>query len=185
MTKPFRFSFIIGRFQPVHRGHEALIDAALWNSDHALVVIGSAQENGTARNPFTAQEREQWLRTIYGDRIHVLALPDLTNEDDHSLCWGDYLLDAVQRYGESRGWPPLDLVVEGEETGRAKWFAESRLRGIGRLTFPRPDDAVSATWLRAMIREGRDEAWTKQVHPALIEPYRATRDRLLALWDAP
>ncbi|MFC4101781.1 adenylyltransferase/cytidyltransferase family protein [Paenibacillus xanthanilyticus] len=183
MTKPFQFGFIIGRFQPVHRGHEKLIDAALAIAERVLVVIGSAQESGTARNPFTAGEREQWLRCIYGERIHVLALPDLTNENDHSRSWGDYLLNAVECYGASQGWPALDLIIEGDENGRGSWFAEDRVHRLGRLTFPRPEGALSATWLRTRIREGREEAWERQVHPALIESYRELRGRLLALRD--
>ncbi|MFB9328546.1 adenylyltransferase/cytidyltransferase family protein [Paenibacillus aurantiacus] len=184
MTQPFRFGFIIGRFQPVHRGHEALIDAALAIAEHVLVVIGSAQESGTSRNPFTAQERERWLRQIYGDRIHVLALNDLTNEHDHSTSWGDYLLDAVEDYAKAKGLPPPDLVIEGEESGRERWFAEERIRRLDRLTFPRPDGAVSATWLRTMIREGQESVWRTQVHPELVVPYRELRGALLALREA-
>ncbi|TYP79523.1 adenylyltransferase/cytidyltransferase family protein [Paenibacillus methanolicus] len=185
MTKPFQFGFIIGRFQPVHRGHEKLIDAALAIAERVLVVIGSAQESGTARNPFAANEREQWLRRIYGDRIHVLALPDLTNENDHSRSWGDYLLHAVDSYGASQRWPALDLIIEGEENGRGSWFGEERALRLGRLTFPRQEGALSATWLRTMIREGREESWARKVHPVLIESYRELQDRLLALRDLP
>jgi nicotinamide-nucleotide adenylyltransferase len=47
----------VGRFQPFHKGHLALVKAALAVVDKLYIVIGSAQESHTERNPFTAGER--------------------------------------------------------------------------------------------------------------------------------
>jgi nicotinamide-nucleotide adenylyltransferase len=47
----------VGRFQPFHKGHLALVKSALKEVDKLYIVIGSAQESHTERNPFTAGER--------------------------------------------------------------------------------------------------------------------------------
>ena len=49
--------FYIGRFQPYHEGHHAMIDRIREEIDELVVGIGSADQSHTARNPFTAGER--------------------------------------------------------------------------------------------------------------------------------
>ena len=91
---------IVGRFQTFHKGHQSLVDAGLSLCDRILILIGSAQESGTERNPFNIATRIDVIRSVYEDnkRVSVYALPDLTHEDDLSPEWGRYLLDQVDRY---------------------------------------------------------------------------------------
>ena len=49
--------FYIGRFQPFHEGHHAMIDRIREDVDELVVGIGSADKSHTVRNPFTAGER--------------------------------------------------------------------------------------------------------------------------------
>ncbi|MBB3112296.1 nicotinamide-nucleotide adenylyltransferase [Paenibacillus phyllosphaerae] len=182
--KAFRFGFLIGRFQFVHEGHARLIESALALCEHVLVVVGSAQASGTKRNPFSAKLRESWLRQRYGDRIHTLLLPDYTNEGDHSFEWGAYLLQAVRHYGAAQEWPALDLIVEGEESGRDAWFMRELVQEVGRLIVPRPEEAVSATRIRRAITGQEPYDWQAHVHPALHEAYAGQRDYLIKLEQA-
>ncbi|KJE49171.1 MULTISPECIES: nicotinamide-nucleotide adenylyltransferase [Acidiplasma] len=50
-------AFIIGRFQPFHKGHLEIIKTILKDNDHVIIGIGSAQFSHTLTNPFTAGER--------------------------------------------------------------------------------------------------------------------------------
>lgn len=47
----------IGRFQPFHFGHLAVIRRALAEARHVLVLVGSAHRPRSIRDPFTAAER--------------------------------------------------------------------------------------------------------------------------------
>lgn len=49
--------FCIGRYQPYHNGHHALIEEIVDDLDELVVGIGSAGDSHTMRNPFTAGER--------------------------------------------------------------------------------------------------------------------------------
>lgn len=49
---------LIGRFQPLHAGHLALLDEALRTARDVVVVLGSAHAARSVRNPFTWQERQ-------------------------------------------------------------------------------------------------------------------------------
>jgi bifunctional NMN adenylyltransferase/nudix hydrolase len=48
---------VIGRFQPFHLGHLALLEHALALAPRALLVVGSARGPRLAKNPFTETER--------------------------------------------------------------------------------------------------------------------------------
>jgi bifunctional NMN adenylyltransferase/nudix hydrolase len=48
---------LIGRFQPFHHGHAALLKLALSSAARVVVVLGSAFRARNAKNPFTWEER--------------------------------------------------------------------------------------------------------------------------------
>ena len=52
----------IGRFEPVHNGHMALLQHALGGARQVIVVLGSAWQVRSPKNPFTWQERADMVR---------------------------------------------------------------------------------------------------------------------------
>jgi bifunctional NMN adenylyltransferase/nudix hydrolase len=59
---PHSLSVYIGRFQPFHSAHLALLIHALQLAPRCVVVLGSALRARTPQNPFTWQERAQMIR---------------------------------------------------------------------------------------------------------------------------
>ena len=74
----------IGRFEPVHNGHMALLQRALDSAQQVIVVVGSAWQARSPKNPFTWQEREAMLRDALPpadrSRVRVLPVRDYYNE---------------------------------------------------------------------------------------------------------
>lgn len=67
----------IGRFSPFHKGHEHIIQTALSVSDYTFVLVGSAYESRTVRNPFTVEERMHMISsTVKSSKMCVLPLED-------------------------------------------------------------------------------------------------------------
>jgi bifunctional NMN adenylyltransferase/nudix hydrolase len=81
---PYRLSVYIGRFQPFHCGHLALLIHALQLAPRCVVVVGSAFRARTAHNPFTWQERAQMVRASLPvqdqDRVDFLPVRDYFDE---------------------------------------------------------------------------------------------------------
>lgn len=71
-----KFGLFIGRFQPFHKGHKSIIDKIIADGYTPVILIGSVQEFRTFKNPFTYIEREQMLRSVYGDSILITPLCD-------------------------------------------------------------------------------------------------------------
>jgi nicotinamide-nucleotide adenylyltransferase len=74
-------SLVVGRFQPLHKGHMDVISKCAAESEHITIGIGSAQCSHTAENPFTAGERymmiNKSLREAGIDNYSIVPIEDL------------------------------------------------------------------------------------------------------------
>jgi bifunctional NMN adenylyltransferase/nudix hydrolase len=84
--KPFDFLVFIGRFQPFHNGHLAVVQASLKHAEQLIVLCGSAHQPRSTRNPWTVMERESMIRGCLSDeesaRVHVSPLMDVLYNDE-------------------------------------------------------------------------------------------------------
>lgn len=75
----------VGRFQPFHLGHAALLQQALSTATHCVVVVGSAFQARTPKNPFSWQERAEMIRLAVPEadrpRLHFVPVRDYYNEE--------------------------------------------------------------------------------------------------------
>jgi nicotinamide-nucleotide adenylyltransferase len=61
------YSLVVGRFQPLHKGHMDVIRKCAEESEHLTIGIGSAQYSHTPENPFTAGERYMMINKSLRD----------------------------------------------------------------------------------------------------------------------
>lgn len=177
--KPYDTGLICGRFQTFHKGHEKLVDTGLLLCDRLLILIGSAQECGTERNPLNINTRTKMLREIYGDspNIMIYGLSDMTNENDICPEWGRYLLDNVDRYI----YKNPDVMIYGNDESRSQWFDKKDLKNTTELIINRAELPISATMLRQLMLEDNRKEWMKWVNPRLHKMYDELRSELLSV----
>ena len=76
----------IGRFQPPHLGHLAIIREALKQARQVIVLVGSAWQARSLRNPWTFDERQAMIRSGFDDqdnqRLEITPLLDALYNDD-------------------------------------------------------------------------------------------------------
>lgn len=84
MNKAFDYLIFIGRFQPFHLAHLAVIEEALKHSQQAIILLGSAQPERTLKNIFSVAEREQMILAAFSpeqqQRIRFGALVDVYDD---------------------------------------------------------------------------------------------------------
>ncbi|MPM26380.1 Bifunctional NMN adenylyltransferase/Nudix hydrolase [bioreactor metagenome] len=70
-------AILIGRFEPVHSGHLALLTQALASAHRVIIIVGSAFQARTPKNPFTWKERAEMLlgSLIDAERARVDVVP--------------------------------------------------------------------------------------------------------------
>ncbi|MEE3213299.1 MAG: nicotinamide-nucleotide adenylyltransferase, partial [Thermoproteota archaeon] len=90
--------FLIGRFQPFHLGHLEAVNFALSKVDQLYIGIGSSNKSNELRNPFTADERNQMIKSsleeIIMKRVSLYNIPDV---DDHSK-WTESIDKIIPKY---------------------------------------------------------------------------------------
>lgn len=153
MEKKYRCGLYIGRFQPIHIGHESIIRKMLKECNIVIVAIGSAQEHGTLRNPFNFYERKDLItnvfyREIISGRLIIIPLKDRENPSNDA-SWGDYVFDIVK----SLTTKTPDVIYEGEEDERSTWYDNLNVEIV---RVPRTDIPVSATKLREALADSGD-----------------------------
>lgn len=158
----------------IHLGHIDMIGKARDVCDRVVILVGSAQEAGTEKNPFSYEVRKKMLKAVFPeDRITVIPLPDAGL--GNNALWGEYILEKVK---EATGRLP-DLAVSGKEERRESWFSGPNGTGIAELTIPKTIP-LSATRMREWLIRGEEEKWKDSTAPALHEKYTELRKIILA-----
>jgi len=79
-----QYSLFIGRWQPFHKGHKALIEKVLKEGKNVLIAIRDTERNED--NPYTVRQRKRMIRKAmkeWGDRVKIIVIPDVIE-----VCYG-------------------------------------------------------------------------------------------------
>ncbi len=148
-----------GRFQPPHKGHVSAIKYALDLADELVVIIGSAQDSFSIKNPLTAGERLYLLRLVLskelGDdfckRVYVVPIMDI----EMNKVWVQYLRMLLGDFDGVVSGNPLVLQL----------FNDMGLAAIRQPMFNR--ESCSGTKIRQLIIDG-SSSWTSCVPEYLV-----------------
>lgn len=165
-----KYAIIVGRFQPFHIGHQSLVDKAIQDGLEPLIIIGSANESGTEKNPFTAKQRDNMIRLIYPD-IKTAALNDHPSYDRwlHMLIKfivtiTDQPLENSTIYLHEKEEDKHDYVFEGIKHYNESYCKMYKLIGLNTKSLPISDIDISATDIRKDL-EGNKHF----LHPKIYE----------------
>jgi len=199
---------LVGRFQPLHDAHLALLTRALAVASRCVVIIGSAFQARTPRNPFTWKERAETIRQALppADRDRVTLVPMRDYYDE--ARWVAAVREAVAALIPPEEAPRVTLVGHLQDATSAYlsafpgWTLDSvdRLPGAGgtqlrdALFGAQPADAHTPPAVDAMLAAFVDQvppstiaflrAWTAMPHYAeLAAEWRALR-RYRQAWRA-
>lgn len=110
--KKYKLAVFIGRFQPFHNGHKAVIEEGLKIAESVLVLIGSANGPRTLRNPFTYEERHRMIVDI-SPRIFTEPLGDHLYNDER---WVEDIQRIVSEYEDE------DIVLVGHSKDHSSYY---------------------------------------------------------------
>ncbi|SFV13622.1 bifunctional nicotinamide-nucleotide adenylyltransferase/Nudix hydroxylase [Pseudoduganella namucuonensis] len=154
-TRPdLQLAVLIGRFQPFHNGHAALLRKALASAPRAAIVLGSSFHARSAKNPFTADERAAMIGVTLSEeeRGRVTFLPIRDYYDDQK--WSA----AVQLRVEALAGEGAQIALVGHFKDDSSYylnhFPQWHLVAVAR------DDSADATALRRALFETEDMAVT-------------------------
>lgn len=111
----YDYAVCIGRFEPFHNAHRAVIEQALKLAAKAVILVGSAGKPRNIRNPWSAGERAVMIRASLPERDARLVIAPLHDHPYSDQAW----LAEVQR----------KLLAQATEDG----VAEPRVCLVGHL----------------------------------------------------
>lgn len=76
-----RCAFFIGRFQPLHAGHRALIQVALDEGKRVVVALMDTARD--AGNPYSLEDRRAMFAEVFGDAVELISIPPVGE-----VCYG-------------------------------------------------------------------------------------------------
>jgi len=89
MSKPY--GVFIGRFQPFHKGHEAIINEIIERGYTPVVIIGSIQESGTEKNPYDVTTRISKLQKVFPGIISF-GIKDYSTDEE----WIETIVETLK-----------------------------------------------------------------------------------------
>ena len=159
MSAKYRRLLFPGRFQPPHMGHVAAIRYALELAEELVIVIGSAQDSFSFKNPLTAGERLYLLNKVlvnelgpdYCRRVYVVPVMDI----EMNKVWVQYLRMLLGDFDGVVSGNPLVLRL----------FSDMGLAAIRQPMFNREE--CSGTKIRQLVLSGSD-SWKSCIPPYLL-----------------
>jgi len=159
-----KVAILIGRFQPLHRGHLFAIKKALEVGEKVIVGIGSSQEEGTKDNPWSYEVRRKMVEVgvrelgIKEAVITIWPVPDFPSDRE----WTEEILRELKQVGVRK--EEIVVVSNNEWTTRV-------LRGAG-LKIYEQGYKNRGEWEGYKIREirrRRGEEWRERVTEAIAK----------------
>jgi bifunctional NMN adenylyltransferase/nudix hydrolase len=171
------FIVCIGRFDPFHIGHHAVLRRALELGGRAIVLVGSADAPRSARNPWTYQEQAAMIRAAMGEDAARLAIRPLIDHLYNETAWvAEVQAQVAAAIAETGHQGPASVGLIGQE----KDVSSDDLRAFPQwdLVDVDPVAMLSATELRQHLFADDPEGQRlleANVPPAVFEILQAFR----------
>lgn len=108
----------IGRFQPFHNGHKAVIETALEQAKEVVIVVGSSFAARNIRNPFTFEERKTMIKAVFpSDNVKVVPVSDYPYDDNK---W----INAIMKIVKSTVPDAVDIGLIGHSKDSTSYYLE-------------------------------------------------------------
>lgn len=123
-----KHSLFIGRWQPFHEGHKALIETVL--SGNKPVVIGIRDTPLSPQNPYSMAERWAMINEAlkdYARLVRIIAIPDIDE-----ICYGRQVGYAIRRIDLAEGAEAISATKKRREAPKIVWLTGNS--GSGKTT---------------------------------------------------
>ena len=153
----------IGRFNPFHLGHAHILERALNTSKLVIVLIGSAGQARSIKNPFTFEERrsmiEVWHRDNGGDgpniKLIILPLRDFPYSNNLWIKTVQATVTAaIRKYNIDNDSLLTQVQLTGSDRDDSTWYLSAFPQWKTDFQTPWSADAnLSATSVRKVLYE--------------------------------
>jgi bifunctional NMN adenylyltransferase/nudix hydrolase len=98
MSKRYNTLVLIGRFQPFHNAHLEIVKRATALCDKLVIVVGSARQPRTYKNPFTFEERARMIRAATSGLSIQVSIEANIDTIYNDQAWAVRVQQAVAKH---------------------------------------------------------------------------------------
>lgn len=163
--KRFNLGMVVGRFEPIHLGHEKIIDISLNScSKTALLVTYNEQDKN---NPYSYEYVMHLINKIYSDEIKDgrLKIIPFKNDIKFNEKYGEKLIDTVSNVCLQNP----DFIVYGSDKNISKCFGENLRKDLFEIKVSRDEYNISATDIRNALQNNDIEFVRKNLDPKIYD----------------
>jgi len=137
---------IVGRFQPLHKGHEQIILKAEEQCDYLVILVGSANAARTIKNPWTYRERHKMITDFLNhqdlsiEEVQVLPLNDYKYSDTQWMQDVQQIADMFPTYKQK-----ILFGFEKEGNDYLQWFPQFQFKNL------ESTETINATRIRQSL----------------------------------
>ena len=138
----YNYSLIVGKFSPIHIGHEKLINKSLNISSKTLIFV-----TNSSSDKIDISKRINLIKRIYEKEISLnrLDIVEFKNPTVFNLEYGDLIFDKY--YEVLNSFP--EVIVYGNDKDISFCFREELIKKIDTIVVKR--DSVSSTKVRELL----------------------------------
>ncbi len=139
-----KVGLVIGRFQPLHNGHVALIQKAMDDNDVVLVLVGSQNKLTDYRNPFDIETRLGLLKEHFNqyDKMYFKGMDDYPNDEQ----WVEDVISRVNTINDNPTATTVYTSEKDEDFYRTNFIYNVEVS---------PSKGLNATDIRASVYDGK------------------------------
>jgi cytidyltransferase-like protein len=155
----------IGRFQPFHAGHLAVLRAALANHNRVVVLLGSSQSGRDLdKNPYDGFERTLMIAgSLTPEELDRVKISPIIDYPGNNNRWVDQVQTTVERFASSwsnQFYEPVEIVLTGFRKDESSFYLDLLpWRFVSAPEHP----TINATDIRAQIRSTACDEIGKQL----------------------
>lgn len=159
-----KYGVFIGRFQPFHNGHLAVVNDALSQVDKLIIVIGSANTAKNVKNPWSAKQRQDMIfnclpAEVRSAKIDFAHVNDYTYNDN---MWVSQIQNKIDEYTDGSE----DVTLFGRNKDYSSYYLSlfPQWKASPSKTVPN----INATDIREMYFEHKMSEVSKKVPPPVL-----------------
>lgn len=144
----FENGVIVGRFEPLHIGHQKLIEIALSNCKTVLVFI-TTNITKDKNNPFDFSYKSYLFKKIYSYEIknERIILENFVNNIEFNHTYGKALLEKSNNILNDK----INCIIYGSDKDISKCFCKSDINDLSQIKINRNIIKTSSTLVRKLL----------------------------------
>jgi len=165
------FAVFVGRFQPVHCAHLRVIEDALKNADHLILVIGSHRAPRSLKNPWTFDQRVKMINDALPvelvHRITIVSLRDFTYSDTHwAVGLQNVVAQTISSMATTKDYPSIRLVghFKDDSSRYLEWFPQWELERVDGMS------GINSRDIRVDYFDNTNKTGWELIHDSKLHP---------------